>query len=129
MIFLAYTLFFLIANACFATMIWASIQQDQWMDKLFGWQKMIHKIGSKPGFVNEFLYKNLGGCEFCFSHFITMICFVFYCLFMNHTIGWFSINGLTWAIIGNITWYLVYDGIGTLLSFLIITKLLGHDKE
>lgn len=126
--FLIFTLAFVLANAAFATLIWVSIQPEQWIDRLFGWQKMLNKIGMKPGFGNEFLYKALGGCEFCFCHFITVICFVFYCLFMSNVIGWFDVKSTWVQIVLNIVWYLLYNSMGTIFSFLFITKLLRHEK-
>lgn len=129
MIFLLMTVFFLIATAAFSSVMWVSIQNDQWLDKVVGWQKMLSRHGSEPGFWNEFVYKALGGCEFCFSHFITVICFVFYCLFMNVTVGWLGIEPLWASIIGNIVWYLVYISTGTMLSFMAITRILGRGRD
>lgn len=121
--FLLYTLVAWMANACIAKILFISIQPGQWLDKLLNWQDRLHKWDLQG---KEFLVKNGGLCEMCFSHFLTFVSFWCYLLFMNAAVGyWISmpVEHAFVSIIVNMIWYLAYVGIGTNLSLYFITKL------
>ena len=117
------TLFALIGTASFAKVIYFSIQQGQWIDSIFGWQKMLERVSFKSGAWNSILYKALGGCEFCFSHFISLLCFVFYVVILHSNEFWpsFETTMGQWAF--NIGWYFVFIPTSTVLSSLVINRL------
>lgn len=117
------TLFALIGTACFAKVFFFSIQQDQWIDTLFGWQDMIEGFGHKPGAWNTIAYKILGGCSFCFAHFVSLICFICYVVILCTNGFWPSFEtGLgQWSF--NIGWYFVFIPTSTVLSSLVINRL------
>lgn len=122
--FLAVTLFFLLANAAFAKIVFFSIQPDQWMDDLFGWQKMLSSLGDRPGAGNKFLYKALGGCSMCLSHLISLFCFFIYVLVVGVSLGqWFHCGNIALQCLADFVWYVVYVSMATVLCNLAIIKL------
>lgn len=107
---LLYTVFALIANACFVLIMYISIQPTQWLG---AWDKVLSNM-DKKGIV---WVKPLGYCELCFSHMMTFFLFWVYAFFMTD-------NGLWhFGVISSIIWFLVYDVIGTILSLYFVTKL------
>jgi hypothetical protein len=124
LLFLITTLFFLAGTCFFAKVIYFSIQEDQWLDSLFGWQKMLERVGNKSGGWNAIIYKALGGCQFCFSHFISLLTFFFYALVMVFCFHlWPSFDTNIAQILFSLVWYLIYVSTGTVLATLTITRL------
>lgn len=120
--FLLFTLIAWIATACMTKVLFFSIQDGQWLDSLFGWQKMLTRMGND----NSILYKPLGGCEMCFSHMIAFISFWIYVFVMR--IGfdmWVtdSIDSFWIAAAINTIWYLVYVAISCNINLYFITQL------
>jgi hypothetical protein len=112
--FLLYTLLALVANACVAKIIFFSIQDGQWLDKLFNWQYRLRKWAEG----NKWWVKPLGYCEMCFAHLMAVLGFVLYSVFMSAAHLWVLHHWLLGVI-----WYLVYVGIATNLSLYFIVKL------
>lgn len=123
-VFLLYTLFFWIGAAGFAKVFYFSIQPDQWLDRLLGWQDKLEKFGQKSGVGNEIIYKALGGCEFCFGHFIAFTTFWFYALIMNCGLHqWIYTDGVFLQAVTNVVIYLIYVSTSTTINSLIINRL------
>lgn len=121
--FLLYTVMALLANAGMAMILYISLQQGQWLDKLLNWQHRL-QLWDMEG--KEFLAKAGGYCELCFSHFITFVGFWPYAFFMNYAAdAWVTDNVASTgiAVLINITWYLFYVSIGTNLTLYFITRL------
>lgn len=112
--FLLYTLLAIIANACLAKLLFFSIQDGQWLDNLLNWQYRLRKWAEK----GRWFVKPLGYCEMCFAHFISLLGFVVYCVFMSVAHLWTLPH---WSL--DITWYFAYVGISTNLSLYFIVKL------
>lgn len=124
LLFLITTLFFLAGTCFFAKVIYFSIQPDQWLDSLFGWQNMLERVGNKSDGWNAVIHKALGGCEFCFSHFMSLITFTFYALVMVFCLHlWPSFDTNIAQILFSLVWYLIYVSTGTVLATLTITRL------
>lgn len=118
------TIAFLIGTATFAKIFHFSIQQDQWLDQLFNWQNRLEAVGHKQGFGNEFLYKALGACSYCFSHLIAFLSFwIFVCVANLGLDMWFLVDGLAMQIVVNIIVYLFYISTSTCLNNLAINFL------
>lgn len=121
MSFIILTLFAWAANACFVYLVFMSIQQGQWLDKLLNWQNKLTAWDMQGG--KSFLVKAGGACELCFCHFLTTVLFWGYCFIMN--IGfdtWHGVSGVV-SIPVNIVWYLSYVSIGTVLSVRLIKSM------
>ncbi|VXB02700.1 hypothetical protein [Chryseobacterium sp. 8AT] len=115
--FIVTTLMFIIGNAALAFILYMSIQKDQIFDLLFKWQNMLRKF-DVAGTTNKLiLYKILGGCLLCFSHFLSFIGFWLYLLFILELNAGLPAFWM-WIII-----YFVYVPTSTTLS-LYIHKLL-----
>jgi hypothetical protein len=127
--FLLYTIFFILGSVSFVTVMWVSIQPGQWLDSLFGWQRVLNRIGMRSGPFNELVYKAFGGCMFCFCHWMSFLCFWTYALFMTQNVGWFSGSHIVWVGLMNVTWFLCFDFISTVISFLTVSKILGYGKQ
>lgn len=82
------TLIFLIATACFAKVLYISIQPDQWLDRLLKWQQRLDAWGAKGGFLNEYRYRSWGGCMICFSRFVAFWSFWAWLLFAPTFVWW-----------------------------------------
>lgn len=121
-LFLAWTILGVFAASCASVVFYISIQHDQFLDRIFNWQDNLDKWGSKSGLWNEIKHKALGGCKFCFSHFTTVLTFVFFVLFVSLNGEWFHSPNLFVAIISNIIFYLLFIVSGTVMSFLMLTK-------
>lgn len=115
--FINLTLLFLVANASLAFILYCSIQRGQWLDSLFGWQKMLRNFDIAGTPTKILLHKILGGCELCFSHLVTFLFFWVYIIFMVLMNLGFK-NWYFWIV-----WYFIYVPIGTNLSLYFITKL------
>lgn len=111
--FLLYTIISLLANASMAHMLYISIQDGQWLDKLFKWQYRLRKWNE----AGKWYVKPLGYCELCFCHMAGFIGFWFYCLFMICA-DMFPFSGWMWAL-----WYMIYVPLASALSLYFITKL------
>ena len=121
--FLLYTIIAWIATAALAKILHISIQQDQWLDNLLGWQNRLYQwdVNGKT-----FLAKAGGLCELCFSHAVSFISYWVYAMFMNVVVGtWLtsSIDSILLSFFINVIWYLVYVAIATNLSLYFIVKL------
>lgn len=71
--FLVYYLLFLIGTPCLYNFLWKAIQQDQMLGK---WQDVLAWL-YEQGYKN--LEKFLGGCELCFSHFVSWLSLAIFC--------------------------------------------------
>lgn len=115
--FIVTTLMFIIGNAALAFILYMLIQKDQIFDLVFKWQNMLRKF-DLAGTTNKLiLYKILGGCLLCFSHFLSFLGFWLYLLFILELNAGFPAFWM-WIII-----YFVYVPTSTTLS-LYIYKLL-----
>jgi hypothetical protein len=123
MIFFLLTVFALIGIACLTKVIFFSIQPDQWMDQLFGWQNTLDKFGNKSGVWNAIVYKILGGCSFCFAHLMSFIGFIVYVLIIYSNGFWPNFETVfgQWAF--NFGWYFIFVPTSTVLSSLAINRL------
>lgn len=121
--FLLYTVFCLFGTACFAKVMHFSIQPDQWLDSLFGWQDKLERFGNKTGAFNALLYKAGGACSFCFAHAISFICFGVYATVMCFSGSWPEFESIIGQWIFNIGWYTLYVSFGTTFGSLAINRL------
>jgi hypothetical protein len=119
LIFLLYTILFFCGTAALVKVLHQSIQEGEWLDTLFGWQRMLSRLFQSPKRWKRDLAKPLGDCAFCFSHAVTFICFWFYVLFAHTVLHfWISwpVHYLFAKVIINIGWYVLYGSIGTVLG-------------
>lgn len=124
MAFLLYILFFWIGTAGVAKVLYFSIQPDQWLDRLVKWQDRLNRVGTKGGVWNEIKYKALGGCEFCFAHFIALISFILFVIIIYFGIGmWGCFENVIIQWIFNIVIYLFYVWTSTTLNSIVINRL------
>lgn len=122
------TLFFIAGTAAFSSVFFLSVQRDQILDRIFGWQNYLEKVGSKTGLWSEMKYKWLGGCEFCYGHFMAVISFIFYACFITGVGLWFHIDNIVFKVMAYFAWYLIYVSSVTMLSFYNITKWMFGEK-
>jgi hypothetical protein len=91
---------YIAATPCLYNFLWKAIQPGEMLGK---WQKVLDWIWN----YSKQLEKFLGGCEICFSHFISWLglaCFV--CFTWNHiSLSWYQWIILGWMSI-SLTWYL-----------------------
>lgn len=128
--FIGITILFILGNASLAFMLFMSIQQDQWIDKLFKWQKMLREYDLKGTASGMALYKVLGGCELCFAHLISFLGYWVYLVF----IFLLQTEVRHWAIW--VIFYFIYVPLTTNVSLYFIKKLYknggtnrGNDAE
>lgn len=124
--FLLYTLLFWVGTACAARVAYFSIQPGQWVDSIFGWQRMLDRLYASTQPWRRALEKILGGCEMCFSHFVAFCSFWLYVIFAHQVLHfWITspVSGWGWKIIVNIIWYLLYGSMGTILNLHTILYL------
>ncbi len=110
-------IFYLLGVASFSFIFYMSIQEGQWLDLLFDWQKTLRKwdiSGTKKGL---FLSKILGYCELCFSHFVSFVAFWFLLVCVD------LLFDLHIPIFIYLIWYLVQVSLQTTLNLFFITKL------
>lgn len=119
-IFLLYTIVAVLANACMAKILHFSIQDGQWIDTLFKWQYRLRKWAEK----GKWWVKPLGLCEMCFSHFIAVMGFIIYCLFVNIS----GINALHHWFLWFVT-YCMYVGLTTNASLYLIVKAFNSETD
>ena len=122
-IFLLFTIIAWLANACLVKILFISIQQGQWLDKLLNWQERLRRWDLRG---KEFLVKAGGMCELCFSHAVTFISFWAYMLVANEVLTYWittPVSCMLPKVIVNVIWYLVYVSIGTNLSLYFISKM------
>jgi hypothetical protein len=125
-LFMMFTLMFVFSGAAFIKVLHISIQPFQWIDSLFGWQRMLNKLDQKNSILTHGLFKILGGCEVCFSHALSVIWFAGYCTCSNVFLGfWVSslASSTLSCIIVNIVWYLVFVCSTSMAGLYFITKL------
>lgn len=127
LIFLVFTAIFLIANIGMGKFMLIAISPEQMFDKIFGWQDMLNRLYGGGKF-QQLAGKFLGNCETCFLHFISIINFVFYFVFMivglHKWVCEISNSWQFWVI--TIIWYFVYVIIGWTLS---MKYNLEYEKE
>lgn len=122
--FILLTIFYILANASFAKLIFVSIQQGQWLDLIFGWQKKLYNIGNKGGFLNNYIYKVFGGCSICFSRIFAFWGYILYYLIIGQIWGYWLPEMYGWVSIGvNIVWFFAVASITNVLAVLFINKL------
>jgi len=115
---------FLIGTATFTKIFHFSIQQDQWLDKLFNWQDRLEAVGHKTGFWNELMYKAGGKCSYCFSHAVAFLSFALFCVVSYVGLDiWFFVDGMAMQILVNIIVYMFYIATSTCLNNLAINFL------
>lgn len=129
--FLILAFLFWIAGACFAKIIFLSIQRGQWLDKLLKWQQRLRNwdlSGTKKG---VFFSKIGGYCELCFSHAIAFINFWVFLAFALLKLRWITNKCDTTStfIFLNAVWYLIFICIGTMLNLYFILKFLNTKKN
>lgn len=120
---LLYTVFSLLATGCLAKVLFFSIQEGQWLDKLIGWQAKLKKWDFTG---NELLAKAGGLCDFCFAHAIAFFGYWAYFILMKGGFDLWITTGIdnAWVYVPvNIIWYLGYVGIGTITSLYVISKM------
>lgn len=124
MTFVLLTLFFLLATAAMAKMLYISIQPDQWLDKLFDWQAKLAHWGQLSGWWNEYRYKAWGGCATCFSRVVSFWAFGVY-VFVAHFAfdAWFHFDSWVIAIIVNFIYWAFYTSLSTMLNMVAILKI------
>lgn len=124
MIFVLLSVFFLLATAAVAKVLYISIQPEQWLDKLFNWQTKLARWGSGSGWWDEYRYKAWGGCATCFSRVVSFWAFVVY-VFVAHVgfDAWFHFDKWWVAIIVNFFYWAFYSSLSTLLNMMTILKL------
>lgn len=108
--FIIYTLLFMFSSVGMFKFLWIAIQEGQ----MFGrYQKLLDWLYSKNLYNLE---KFLGGCEVCFAHFVSIISFIIYNIFMREMELYLVRSWL------NLVWYIVYVMTVWYLSFLTIKK-------
>lgn len=107
----------LIGTASLGFILFMSIQQGQWLDLIFSWQKKLREwdiSGTTKGMI---LSKILGYCELCFSH---LMAFIGFWVTLALIITIFDVNIPIWIYF---IWYVVQVSISTNLNLYFITKL------
>lgn len=96
--YLLYTVFFIISYAGIIKMLHFSMQEGQWLDKLFDWQMMLLRLDEK-GYTA--LSKWLGGCDMCFCAFTSLFIIPLHVFFLHpfDLFGWWSI-AIIWLVWG-----------------------------
>lgn len=119
LIFLLYSIIFLIAGGCSLWVFNQMIQPDGALDVVFGWQKMLAKLYN-GGKWEQLLGKALGDCPQCMAFWFMPVWYGVYVVFMNVAIGYW----ITDTIVGNIIWYVVFHSIGAVagLVFILLKK-------
>ncbi|ROI05445.1 hypothetical protein EGI16_03400 [Chryseobacterium sp. G0240] len=115
--FIGITILFILGNASLAFILFMSIQKDQWLDKLFKWQKMLRDFDIKGTPTGMAAYKILGGCELCFAHLISFLGYWVYLVF----IFLLQTEVRHWAIW--VIFYFIYIPLTTNVSLFFIKKL------
>ncbi len=118
--FLLFTVIFWAGSAAIARVLYFSIQQGQWLDRLFGWQAMLAKLYEGPQRWKADAGKVLGDCRMCFGHFIVFLSYWAYYIFCKISLGLWVTDGMEgWVSIGftNTVWYMLFVCIGTVLNF------------
>lgn len=123
------SVFFIFGTAFLANILHFITQEKQLLDLIFNYQKRLEKIGSKSGFINTALYKILGGCFICFSHFVSVISFVVFCCFFVTKGEWFSTLQSFSGIVINALYYLIYVTSSTSLSMIDTKWLFKAEKN
>lgn len=108
--FIVYTLLFMLSGVAMFKFMWLAIQEGQMLGK---YQRFLTYLRNR-GLYN--LENFLGGCEMCFSHFMAIVSFILYNIFMREMDMYLVKSWL------NIVWYLVYVCTVWYLSFLTIKK-------
>ena len=123
-------LLFWFGGACFAKIIFLSIQRGQWLDKLLNWQNRLRNwdiSGTSKGF----LLSKIGGyCELCFSHLVAFLNFWALLIFTLIKSSWITenTNGLGQIIFLNIISYLIFVCGGTIINLWFILNLFSKKK-
>lgn len=119
LVFAIVTILFWLFGVAFSRFMLKAIGAEQFIDVLFGWQKMLDRMyGSNNKYVRLF-EKFLGGCDMCFMHHMTIWVFAMYAVFCHLVLDlWVSdfVNSFAAKIAVNIIWYLVFVVIGWFLS-------------
>lgn len=115
LIFFLYTVFYLIGLSCGIKIFHLSIQPEQALDMIFGWQKMLNYLYESQSKLKNLLGKALGDCEKCMSFWASVIATIIY----RFTIPNWEIKGA----LANMAWLIVFHSICTILSLFIITQL------
>lgn len=127
--FLIYFIIAVFATAFICGVANFSIQRGQWFDSIFKWQQRLENWGNEPGALNAIRYKALGGCAYCFCHFISVVCFVFFVLVLVNMGAWFSLPSLFSQILANVAVYISFVCAGTSLGFIHITKWMVRKND
>ena len=127
---LIFTLLFWFGIACFAKVLFLSIQRGQWLDTLFGWQKKLREMDIRHKPIDVFLSKIGGNCELCFSHAIAFLGYWSYLTFMLIKSHWITSHkdGVLSIIFLNVIWYLIFVCGGTVINLWFILKLFNKKK-
>lgn len=127
--FILYFILGVFISAFVCGVAYTSIQRDQWVDLIFKWQDKLEKFGQSPGVLNAILYKALGGCTYCFCHFVSVLCFAFFALFLVIMGAWFSLPSIWLQIIVNVIIYLAFVCSATSLGFIHVTKWMVRKND
>lgn len=115
-LFLIFACVFWVATTGLFKFLLIATQYGQMLGK---WQDVITWFFDR-GHVN--VAKLLGHCHICFAHFISILSYLSFLVFMKGVVGfWLPATG-GWAIPANIIWYVVYVAIGWHFSIKEIPK-------
>ncbi len=130
-IFLIFTVIFMIATACFGKLFHFAIQPGQVLDKLFNYQDMLERLFRSGKTYKQYLGKALGDCSMCFTSwgaFLSFWVYLFFCLkglrfwitdILEYESGWRGDISF-WGI--NVIWYIIYVSITAILSNTFISE-------
>lgn len=122
--FLLLALAFIIGGSC-ALKVWnMSTQEGEIFDRIFNWQKHQREFGMKQGFLNELAHRAMGGCEFCYSYWGSVLSFIVFTVSAYFGIGiWFSVDSMIWQWVLNFIFFLAYVSVSNILTWILVTRL------
>lgn len=89
---ICFTLFYLILSfgvSAAGKLIMLTIEPGE----IFGrWQRVLSRMKSRPGFMWEFWYKSLGGCETCTTQRLAEISFAGLVILFTHSAGYWPVS-------------------------------------
>jgi hypothetical protein len=115
----------IIVNVAFLKVLYVSTREGEILDTLLGWGKLERKYGMipNPTFKQDLIYRILGGCQFCFSWWWSLVCFLIFAAIVHFGMGaWFVVENDVWQWVLNIVCLIGYNSVATTLTTLVISR-------